>query len=78
LFDRHVLAHYADAIREIRKRGVYAALRETSRPYLEAVWNNFSARKSTYTEDLFSGRLIARSWRALTRWCGRKAPPAAE
>jgi hypothetical protein len=77
LFDRHVLEHYASALREIRKKGVYAALRETSQPYVAAVWNNFSAKKTTYTEDLFSGRLIARSWRAVTRWCGRKEPPMA-
>jgi len=72
LFDRHVLEHYASAIREIRTKGVYASLRETSRPYLDAVWSNFSARKTTITEDLFSGRLIGRAWKALRRWLGGK------
>ncbi len=72
LFDRHVLDHYVRAIREVRSKGVYLALRETSRPYVKAVWNNFSAKRSTITEDLFSGRLIARAWGAARRWFGRK------
>jgi hypothetical protein len=70
LFDRHVLEHYAAAIREIRTSGVYASLRETSRPYLDAVWNNFSGKRSTLTEDLFSGRLVGRAWKSVRRWLG--------
>jgi hypothetical protein len=72
LFDRHVLEHYGKAIREIRSKGVYASLRETSRPYLGAVWDNFSAKRTTLTEDLFSGRLTARAWKALRRRLGCK------
>jgi hypothetical protein len=77
LLDRHVLEHYASAIREIRSRGVYASLQATSRPYVEAVWKNFSVKKTTLTEDLFSGRLLARACGALRRWLGRKTPPQA-
>jgi hypothetical protein len=75
--DRHVLDHYASAIREIRSRGVYASLQATSQPYVQAVWENFSAKKTTLTEDLFSGRLIVRACGAVRRWCGRKTPPSA-
>lgn len=68
LFDRHVLEHYTGALGEIRDRGVYASLRETSRPYLNAVWDNFSAKRTTLTEDLFSGRLLGRAWKGVRRW----------
>jgi len=70
LFDRHVLEHYAGAIREIRSKGLYASLRDTSRPYLDAVWNNFSAKRTTITEDFLSGRLIANAWKGMRRWLG--------
>jgi hypothetical protein len=76
LFDRHVLEHYAAAVREIRCRGVYASLQATSQPYLHAVWNNFSAKRTTLTEGLLSGRLVARAWNALRRWLRRKTPSA--
>ncbi len=67
LLDRHVLEHYTSAIREIRSRGLYASLQATSRPYIKAVWSNFSPKKTTVSEDLFSGRLLARAWEALRR-----------
>ena len=72
LFDRHVLDHYARAIQEVRNKGVYVSLSETSRPYVKAVWDNFSGKRATITEDLFSGRLIARACGALRRRLGRK------
>ena len=55
-----------------RPATIPAALRQTSRPYIEAVWNNFSTKRTTLTEDVFSGRLIARCWRVLSRRLRRK------
>jgi hypothetical protein len=75
LFDRHVIDHYEEAINQIRRRGVYAVLRDTSGPYIEAVWQNFSASKSTITEDLLTGRLWARGRDALRRWRGQADGP---
>lgn len=72
LFDRHVLDHYATALDQIRQKGLYASLAQTSKPYIEAVWANFSAKKPTITEDLFTGRLLARAWRAVRGWFGKK------
>ena len=43
LLDRHVLNHYWTAMGEIREQGLYATLAETSEPYIEAVWLNFSS-----------------------------------
>ncbi len=65
LVDRHVFDHYRTALGTIREKGVYASLQETYRPYVAAVWKNFSRRKRTITERLFSGELIAQAWRAV-------------
>ncbi len=68
LFDRHVIQHYLEALGEIRQRGLYATLRQSSQPYIEAVWRNFSSEKTTITEDLLSGKLVGQTWRAARRW----------
>ena len=73
LFDRHVIDHYSAALGDIREKGYYASLRETSQPYVDAVWHNFSTEKTTVTEDLLSGRLIGRTWNAARRWLGGSA-----
>ncbi len=70
LFDRHVIDHYIDGLSEIREKGLYASLDETAKPYIEAVWMNFSTDKTTITEDLLSGRLVGRAWGAARRWLG--------
>jgi len=77
LLDRHVLEHYTKALGEIRRKGMYAVLSETSRPYIDAMWRNFSSRKTTLTEGLFSGRLIAKAWTEAWGWLSgrRRAKP---
>lgn len=70
LFDRHVIDHYTDALDDVRHRGIYASLSESSRPYIDAVWRNFSTEKTTITEDILSGRLIGQAWGAARRWLG--------
>jgi hypothetical protein len=72
LFDRHVLGHYTAALADVRTRGIYASLAASSRPYIDAVWKNFSTRKTTITEDIFSGRLIGSAWRTVGRWLGAR------
>lgn len=71
LFDRHVIDHYTEALDDIRRRGIYASLAETSRPYIAAVWNNFSSETATVTEDVVSGRLAVRIWRRVRGWFRR-------
>ncbi len=73
LFDRHVIDYYTEALGDIREKGFYASLSETSQPYIDAVWHNFSTQKGTITEDLLSGRLIGRAWKATRRWLGGSA-----
>jgi len=70
LLDRHVLEHYVAGLNRIRQRGFYGTLAETGRPYVEAVWKNFSAERTTVTQELLSGRLLGRAWRAIRRWLG--------
>jgi len=81
LFDRHVIDHYETALGEIRARGLYATLRDSSAPYIEAMWENFSTEKATITEDLLSGKLIDHGWNAVRRWMGAETaekPPAGD
>ena len=78
LFDRHVLDHYAHALDEIREKGFYSSLSETSQPYLAAVWTNFQADKATLTEEVVSGRLLGTGWRTVRKWLGSESQPAGE
>ena len=71
MFDRHILDHYRSGLGEIRQRGIYPTLSQYSQPYMDAVWSNFSRRRATFTEDLFSGKLFIRGWRILRSWCCR-------
>jgi hypothetical protein len=75
LLDRHVLDHYTDALNDIRRKGIYTTLAETSQPYIDAVWLNFSSSQATITEDLLTGRLIGRAWSAARRWLGGGEAP---
>ena len=70
LFDRHVIDHYTDALGDIRRKGIYRSLAETSQPYVEAVWRNFSTEQTTITEDLLSGKMVGRACSAARRWLG--------
>jgi len=66
LLNRHVIGHYAASLEAIRNKGLFESLRDTSGPYISAVWNNFADDKPTWTEELVSGRLVARGWKAVT------------
>ncbi|MGQ9575038.1 MAG: hypothetical protein ACUVUC_06945 [Thermoguttaceae bacterium] len=68
LFDRHVIDHYRTGLKRVAEKGLYAVLRETSRPYIDAVWKNFSSQKPTLTEAVLSGRWMVRAWGAVRRW----------
>jgi hypothetical protein len=70
LFDKHVLEHYSHALHDIRQRGLYQTLSETSQPYVEAVWTNFQPTRSTLTQDVLGGRLLGKTWRAVRGWLG--------
>ncbi len=75
LVNRHVIEHYTSALAALKERGLYASLRETAEPYLEAVWNNFSGNKTTLTEDVVTGRALTRWMGKIAGWFGRKPTP---
>jgi hypothetical protein len=76
LFDKHVLDHYAATMAELKQKGLYASLAETSGPYIAAVWTNFQPARTTLTEDVVSGKLLGDTWRAARKWLGRTESPS--
>jgi hypothetical protein len=81
LLNRNVVAHYAEALRSLRQKGLYPLVRESAAVYAQAVWQNFAPHRQTWTAELVSGRLFRRAARALAdRWNARRrsAPIAAD
>lgn len=72
LFKSHIFDHYSSGLKDIQDKGLYASLAQSSKPYVEAVWQNFSSDKSTITEDLLTGRMIGRAWSGMRGWFGRR------
>ena len=72
LLDQHIFNHYFDSIRVIRREGLYNILRDNAKPYIDAVWANFSTKKETWTEELFTGRLVGRAWEGFRGWFSKK------
>lgn len=78
LVNRNVVGHYVNAMKDIRRKGFFQTVRETSGPYVEAVWNNFAVDRPTWTAELLSGRALGRAWTTVRGWLSRKRPPEAE
>lgn len=70
--DRHLFDHYRQGLDQINEQGIYKMLIDSSQPYLDAVYFNFSSNRETVTEDFFSGRMIARVWRFIVGLFRRK------
>lgn len=63
LVNRHVLDHYRDALGDINRDGFYATLSASSRPYVNALWRNFSSERATLTEEFVRSGGVGRTWR---------------
>jgi len=72
LIDRHLFDHYRQGLDEITDRGIYAMVAESSQPYLDAVWYNFSSDRPTITEDIVSGKMAGRVWDGVKGWFGQE------
>lgn len=72
LFDRHVVDHYRVALTDLHTNGYYNTLADVSKPYIAAVWENFSTDRSTITEDLLNGKLVGEAASTVGRWFGLK------
>lgn len=68
LFNRHVVGHYLESLQAVNDQGFYAMIRESSGPYIDAVWNNFSTDRHTWTEELLSGRALENGYQAILGW----------
>lgn len=64
VLDRNILEHYRQAAELIGRDGLFRVASGSSGPYIEAVWNNFSAASPTVTARLLSGQLFADTWNA--------------
>ena len=56
LLDQHLLEHYQTAITTIYQDGLFRTLQTASEPYRDAVWENLSPQRSTWTSDLLTGK----------------------
>ena len=78
MFNQHVIGHYKQAMIDMRERGFYQTLSESSEPYVEAVWNNFKVDRTTWTEELLSGRAIGTAWNSVRGWFSKAKPTPAD
>ena len=70
LLDEHLFEHYWKGLEHIHDEGIWQTFANSSQPYVEAVWMNFSTEKETITDDVVSGRLLSRSWTSFCDWLG--------
>ena len=70
LLNRHVVGHYTESLQTIQEKEVLEMLRDTSGPYVAAVWNNFADDKPTWTEELVSGWLVTKGWKVVSGLLG--------
>jgi hypothetical protein len=68
MLNRHVLGHYVDSLQALRERGFYPIVRESSAPYVEAVWKNFAGSRKTWTDEVVTGRALGSMFRKLRGW----------
>ncbi len=68
VLEDHLIDHYREGLNEIMERGIYVMLSDSCRPYVDAVWYNFSSNRPTVTEDIFSGKLVGRVWEGMRGW----------
>lgn len=73
LFNKRILGYYAEALREVHRKGFFETVSESYGPYVDAVFDNFAADRGTFTEEIVTGRLGGKAWRGL-RGMFRKKP----
>ena len=72
VIDRHVFDHYRQGINEIYEKGLFTMVADSSEPYFDAVYYNFSADRPTITEDIITGKAIEKAWDGVVGWLGGK------
>ena len=74
LLDRVVLDHYRTVLGEIHENGLHSTLAESSQPYAEALWRNFSADRATVTESFLTSGAAERALDKARRWLKSAKP----
>ena len=79
LLDRSLIGHYRQALSALNEKGLYQTVSDSYRPYVSAVWQNFSPQKKSWTETLLHPDTL-KTW-ASALWRGTPAavepPPTA-
>ena len=71
LVNRHIFGHYRDAMNDVRDRGFYQTVKDSSGPYVDAVWHNFAVDRPTWTAELLSGRAVGKAFTMVKGWFSR-------
>lgn len=74
LLDRVVLDHYRTVLGNIHENGLHSTLAESSQPYAEALWRNFSADRVTITESFLTSGAAERALGKARRWLKSARP----
>jgi hypothetical protein len=78
LVNRVIISHYTDSLRTIREQGFFETVRSAYAPYIDAVWTNFHSDKSTWTEEVVSGRALNKAYQMVSGWfSGKPTKPGA-
>jgi hypothetical protein len=73
IVNRNIFGHYAVALNNIHRHGIWESVRESYGPYVDLAWGNFVSSKKTWTEQALNPGHFATVWRAVRRWFGRKS-----
>jgi len=68
LFSRHIVGHYVSSLETLKTKGLYETVRESSEPYVEALWNNFSTSRETWTEQFVTGKSLGKAVDLVSGW----------
>lgn len=72
IVNRNIFGHYAKALGQIHKHGIWASVHDTYRPYVDLAWGNFTSSRKTWTEQVLDPGRFARIWGTFTGLFRRK------
>ena len=74
IVNRNIFGHYANALTQIHKQGIWASVKDTYSPYVDLAWGNFTSSRRTWTEQVLNPSRFARFWSKITSVFRRKPP----
>jgi hypothetical protein len=72
IVNRNIFGHYAVALGNIRRQGIWESVRDSYGPYVDLAWGNFVSSKKTWTEQALNPGHFATAWRAVRGWFRQK------